>query len=156
MAVKSAGILLYRFRNNRPEFLLAHPGGPFWAKKDDGVWSIPKGEFDVEEPLVAAIREFQEETGAALAGDFMPLSLVKSKSGKILYPFAIEHDFDILELKSNTFTMEWPPKSGMQRAFPEVDRAQWFDFETSKVKALGYQVSIIEELMKKLRDTGKG
>jgi predicted NUDIX family NTP pyrophosphohydrolase len=152
MAAKSAGILLYRFSNNHPEFLLAHPGGPFWAKKDDGVWSIPKGEYDKEEPLAAAIREFQEETGASVGGNFISLSIVRSKSGKILHPFGLEHDFDILKLKSNTFTMEWPPKSGMQRAFPELDRAQWFDYETSKVKALSYQVPVIEELMKMLTE----
>lgn len=151
MNKKSAGILLYRRRDDRPEFLLVHPGGPFWAKKDFGVWSIPKGEFENEEPLTAAIREFAEETGVEVSGQFISLSNVKSKSGKILFPFALEHDFDISRLKSNLFSMEWPPKSGKQGSFPEVDMAEWFAHSTALLKINPYQAPIINELVQKLR-----
>jgi predicted NUDIX family NTP pyrophosphohydrolase len=151
MNKKSAGILLYRRRDDRPEFLLVHPGGPFWAKKDFGVWSIPKGEFENEEPLTAAIREFAEETGVEVSGQFISLSNVKSKSGKILFPFALEHDFDISRLKSNLFSMEWPPKSGKQGSFPEVDMAEWFVHSTALLKINPYQAPIINELVQKLR-----
>jgi predicted NUDIX family NTP pyrophosphohydrolase len=151
MAKRSAGILLYRTRNSVLEFLLVHPGGPLWAKKDDGAWSIPKGEFENEDSLVAARREFHEETGVEVSGSFISLSPVKSKSGKILYPFGLEHDFDTKTLKSNLFKMEWPPRSGAQRSFPEVDRAEWFGYEVAKVKLSEYQVAIVEELLKKLK-----
>jgi predicted NUDIX family NTP pyrophosphohydrolase len=150
VAKKSAGILLFRRRNNHPEFLLVHPGGPLWAKKDLGVWSIPKGEFEDEEPLTAAIREFAEETGVEVSGEFIALSQVKSKGGKIVFPFALEHDFDTSKLKSNLFSMEWPPRSGKQGSFPEVDRAEWFDHSTAQQKIHTYQVPLINELMGKL------
>lgn len=150
MGKKSAGILLYRVRDGRYEFLLAHPGGPFWAKKDLGVWSIPKGEFENEDPLVAAVREFQEETGVKVSGDFIELKPVISKSGKLLTPFGLQHDFDTSKLESNLFSMEWPPKSGKQQSFPEVDRADWFDYTTARTKINPYQAPILEELMKKL------
>jgi predicted NUDIX family NTP pyrophosphohydrolase len=147
MAKKSAGILLYRFRDFQPEVLLAHPGGPFWAKKDDGVWSIPKGEFtDEEDTLDAAKREFYEETGTRVSGDFIPLSPFKHKDGKVVYAFALEGDFDVSQLTSNTFKIEWPPKSGKHQEFPEIDRAGWFDFDTCKVKLYKAQAEIIDEL----------
>jgi len=147
MNKKSAGILLYRFRDSVPEVLLVHPGGPFWAKKDLGAWSIPKGEFtDEEEPIVAAKREFQEEIGIPISGEFMALTPKKQKSGKVIYAFAREHDIDLTEIKSNLFNIEWPPKSGKQQEFPEIDRAEWFDFTTGKLKLNVGQGSIIEEL----------
>jgi predicted NUDIX family NTP pyrophosphohydrolase len=147
---KSAGILLYRYRGKEPEFLLAHPGGPFWAKKDAGVWSIPKGEFEDEDPLAAAIREFEEETGLLVSGNFIALTSVKSKSGKLLIPFGLESDFDVLKLTSNTFKMEWPPKSGKMEEFPEIDRAQWFGYENALGKLNEYQRPVLKELMSKL------
>src|ERR1700679_1046620 len=113
MPKQSAGILLYRFVNHEPEFLLVHPGGPFWTKKDAGAWSIPKGEFTEEEDaLVAARREFKEETSMDIWGNFIPLEPVKQKSGKIIYAWAIEGDMDTNKIVSNTFEMEWPPRSG--------------------------------------------
>lgn len=151
MSKKSAGILLYRFNNKIFEVLLVHPGGPFWAKKDLGAWSIPKGEFnDDEKPLDAAIREFHEEMGEQISGDFMAMSPIKQKSGKVVYVFALEHDFDTTKIKSNTFKIEWPPKSGKQQEFLEIDRGEWFDFTTSKLKLNISQAKIIDELAQKL------
>jgi len=151
MAKKSAGILLYRFTKKILEVLIVHPGGPFWAKKDLGVWSIPKGELnDNENPLDAALREFLEEMGEEISGNFIPMTPIKQSNGKIIYAFALEHDFDALKIKSNMFTMEWPPKSGKQQAFPEIDRGEWFDFTTSKQKLNEYQAAIVDELAKKL------
>ncbi|MEO8210318.1 MAG: NUDIX domain-containing protein, partial [bacterium] len=128
MTKKSAGILLYRLTNQILEVLIVHPGGPFWAKKDLGAWSIPKGEFtDDENPLDAAVREFHEEMGEPIQGDFIPMTPIKQKNGKVVYAYSLEHDFDVSKIKSNTFTMEWPPKSGNQQEFPEIDRGEWFD-----------------------------
>jgi predicted NUDIX family NTP pyrophosphohydrolase len=151
MTKKSAGILLYRFTNKILEVLIVHPGGPFWAKKDIGVWSIPKGELNKDESLLdAAVREFKEEMGEQITGNFIPLAPIKQRNGKIVYAFALEHNFDELKTKSNTFTMEWPPKSGKQQEFPEIDKGQWFDFTTSKQKLNECQAFIIDELVKKL------
>ncbi len=151
MPRKSAGLLLYRF-TSEVEFFLVHPGGPFWAKKDDGAWSIPKGEFeDNEDPLEAAIREFKEETGFDVSGSFIPLTPVKQSSGKVIYAFALEYNLDAYKIKSNTFTMEWPPKSGRQQEFPEVDRGEWFNAETSRIKLNKGQVPILEEALGKIR-----
>ena len=150
MAKKSAGILLFRFNNKNLEVLLVHPGGPFWKNKDQGAWSIPKGEFDSEEPLDAAIRELKEETGLVLKGDFIELTPVKQKSGKLVYGFAKEHDFDPSQIKSNEFEMEWPPKSGKKKLFPEIDKAEWFDAETAKERIISAQMAFIEDLAKKL------
>ncbi len=151
MARKSAGILLYRFRDGIFEVLIVHPGGPFWKKKDQGAWSIPKGEFDEdEEPLDAAIREFREETGITVSCDFIPLTPVRLRSGKLIYAFAVEKDLDPSTFKSNTFPIEWPPKSGKVQEFPEIDRAEWVDFETAKIKLNESQALLIEELVKKL------
>jgi len=125
---------------------LVHPGGPFWAKKDAGAWSIPKGEFETEQPLVAAMREFEEETGLKISGDFIELKPVKQKGGKIVYAWAVEADFDASDIQSNMFKLEWPPKSGVMRDYPEVDRAGWFDLETAKLKMLASQAGLIEQL----------
>src|SRR5262249_17953346 len=127
MAKKSAGLMLFRDLPAGLEVLLVHPGGPFWSKKDEGAWSIPKGEFeDGEQPLDAAIREFEEETGCRPVGEFLALDPVKQPSGKLIFAWAIPFDFDPSSLKSNTFAMEWPPKSGRQQEFPEIDQAEWF------------------------------
>ena len=151
MPQKSAGVLLYRIRNKNPEVLLVHPGGPFWKNKDEGAWSIPKGEFDDNErPLDAAIREMKEETGVVLKGDFIELNPVKQKSGKLVYAFAKEHDLDPSQIKSNEFEMEWPPKSGKKKMFPEIDKAEWFDIKTAKEKIIAAQKSFIDELISKL------
>jgi predicted NUDIX family NTP pyrophosphohydrolase len=152
MAKKSAGILLYRFRNNSPEVLLVHPGGPFWAKKDIGAWSVPKGEFDAdEEPLKAAIREVKEELGIQVAGDFIELSPQKQRSGKIIYTWGLQQDIDTQNIISNTFQLEWPPKSGKMIAVPEVDRAEWYSFKEAKIKIIPGQIPIIEELEGKIQ-----
>ena len=133
MSKKSAGLLLFRETIAGVEVLLVHPGGPFWARKDDGSWSIPKGEFaDDEEPLAAAKREFEEEVGAPPAGDFVPLDPVRQPSGKLVLAWAVRSDFDPSKLTSNTFSVEWPPRSGRQQEFPEVDRAAWFGTFRSK------------------------
>jgi predicted NUDIX family NTP pyrophosphohydrolase len=147
----SAGILLYRLTNKILEVLIVHPGGQYWAKKDLGAWSIPKGELNVNESLLdAAIREFQEEMGEPISGNFIPLAPITQINGKIVYAFALEHDFDALKIKSNTFTMEWPPNSGKQQEFLEIDKGQWFDFTTSKQKLNERQAAIVDELAKKL------
>lgn len=151
MIQKSAGILLYRLVKGSVEVFLVHPGGPFFAKKDLGVWTIAKGEFtDEEEPLPAAIREFYEETGKLLKGRFMELAPVKQKSGKIVFAWAMEGDFDERELKSNLFQMEWPPRSGRFKEFPEIDKGAWFSPETAKQKINSAQCALIEELLSKL------
>ena len=150
MGKKSAGIILYRKKNNILEIMLVHPGGPFWAKKDAGAWSIPKGEFnDDEEAFTAARREFKEELGRkVLAKDFIRLTEIKSKSGKKVYAFAAEEDFDTANIKSNLCLIDWPPRSGKQIEIPEVDKAEWFDCETAKEKILAYQLPLVEELIK--------
>jgi predicted NUDIX family NTP pyrophosphohydrolase len=151
MQKKSAGILLYRFYNNLPELLLVHPGGPFWAKKDLGAWSIPKGEFnETENPLDAAKREVEEETGIKVSGEFIELTPVKQKRGKLIYAWAVQGNFDEAEIKSNTFEIEWPPKSGKKQSFPEVDKAGWFTMEEAKRKVIPGQTPLIEELRAKL------
>ena len=151
MSKKSAGILLYRIKNKILEVLLVHPGGPFWIKKDAGAWTIPKGELNEnEEPFDAAIREMKEETGIVLIGDFIALAPVKQKGGKLVYAWANEHDVDPSEIKSNEFEIEWPPKSGKKKLFPEIDKADWFDIKTAKEKMNAGQLPFIEELIKKL------
>jgi predicted NUDIX family NTP pyrophosphohydrolase len=147
MAKTSAGILLYRKANNRLEVFLVHPGGPFWAHKDSGAWSIPKGEFESgEQPLAAAKREFKEETGYEIKGDFKELTPVKQSSAKTVYAWAVQGDVDAGAIRSNTFTLQWPPKSGRYEDFPEVDRAQWFDLPTAKQKIVAGQVGLLEQL----------
>ena len=151
MAKKSAGLLLYRKTDDASvsEVLLAHPGGPFWRNKDEGAWTIPKGEFtDDEDPLAAAKREFEEELGAKPpVGDYIQLKPIKQKNGKIVHAWAVEGDVDPATLSSNTFEMEWPPKSGRIQSFPEVDRAQWFSAEVAKRKMLFGQSALVEELL---------
>jgi len=148
MATKtSAGLLLYRVRGDQLEVFLVHPGGPFWAKKDAGAWSIPKGELgEGEEPLQAAIREFTEETGFNVSGDFHPLRSIRQAGGKVVHAWAVEGDCDPAKLRSNTFSMMWPPKSGRMQEFPEVDRAGWFGIDEAKVRILAGQVGFLDEL----------
>ncbi len=129
---------------------LVHPGGPFWAKKDEGAWSIPKGEFgEDEDPLEAAKREFLEETGFQIDGNFIALTPVKQLGGKWVYGWAVEGDCDAAAIKSNTFSMEWPPRSAKKEEFPEVDRAAWFTIDQAKQKILKGQLSLLEELRRK-------
>jgi predicted NUDIX family NTP pyrophosphohydrolase len=137
---------MYR-RREVPEVFLVHPGGPFWAKKDLGAWSIPKGEYTLEEDaLAAARREFMEETGFSAEGEFIPLTPLKQPSGKLIQAWAFEGDCDPGAVKSNTFTLEWPPRSGHTKDFPEIDRAGWFPLEEAKVKIIKGQVGFLEEL----------
>ncbi len=143
----SAGIVMYRMRDGVLQVFLVHPGGPFWAGKDLGAWSIPKGLLNPDEdPLAAAQREFEEETGFKVPGHFIPLAPVKLKSGKVVQAWAVEGDCDPSAIRSNTFSMEWPPRSGRQQEFPEVDRAAWFEFEEAKKKINQGQVGLLEEL----------
>ena len=147
MAKRSAGILLHRRREGGLQVFLAHPGGPFWAKKDLGAWTIPKGEVgEGEDPLAAAKREFAEEIGVRLEGEFTALAPIRQKSGKLVLAWAIEGDVDPEALRSNLFSMEWPPRSGQRAEFPEVDRAAWFDVDEAKRRILAAQVPLIEEL----------
>ena len=145
--VQSAGILAYRIKQKIKECLLVHPGGPFYVNKDIGAWSIPKGEFTVEElPLLAAQREFFEETGIQVTGNFIELKPVKLKSGKVVYAWAVEFDLDASIVKSNTFQLEWPPKSGKFKSFPEIDKAEWMDFTVAKEKINAVQAAFIDQL----------
>src|SRR5262245_23046887 len=147
----SAGILLYRQRGGEIEVFLVHPGGPFWAKKDDGAWSIPKGEYsEDEDPLAVAKREFYEETGSQVSGDNLTLPPVKQPSGKVITAWAVEGELDPASLRSNIFSMEWPPKSGKQLEFPEVDRGMWCDLATARIKLLPGQRAFLDQLLKLL------
>lgn len=147
MAKRSAGLLLYRFRGGAMEVFLVHPGGPFWASKDLGVWSIPKGEFEPgEDPLEAARREFEEETGHQAAGEFRELKPVRQAGGKIVYAWALRGDCDPQAVSSNTFTIEWPPRSGRRQQFAEIDRAGWFALDVAKKKILKGQRDLLEQL----------
>jgi predicted NUDIX family NTP pyrophosphohydrolase len=142
----SAGILLYRRRGGALEFFLVHPGGPFWAKKDLAAWSIPKGEVVAgEEPLATAVREFAEETGFAIDGPFEPLRPVRQAGGKVVTAWAAEGDCDPAALRSNPFTMEWPPRSGRMREFPEADRAAWFPAGEARLRINPAQIALIDE-----------
>ena len=151
MIKQSAGLLVYRGMGEGAEIFLVHPGGPWNAKKDDGAWSIPKGEFDDgEDSLTAARREFEEETGFKIAGDFFELKPVKQKGGKLVHAWAVEADVDADAIQSNTFTMEWPPKNGKMSEFPEVDRAAWFNVKTAKQKINPAQTALIDELIARI------
>ena len=151
MAKTSAGLLLFRETSGGLEVLLVHPGGPFWSRKDDGAWSLPKGEFEEgEDPLAAARREFEEETGAAADGEALPLGSLKQPGGKTVHAWAVRGDFDPDLLRSNTFLLEWPPKSGRMREFPEVDRAGWFPLETARQKILKGQAGFLDRLQERL------
>jgi predicted NUDIX family NTP pyrophosphohydrolase len=148
----SAGILLYRKKNNFIEVFLVHPGGPFWKRKEKGVWSIPKGEFTKDEdPLTVAKREFNEETGQTIDGDFTELKSIQQKGGKMVYAWAVEGDADADNIVSNTFKQEWPYKSGKWITIPEVDKAGWFGIEEAKEKINAAQVELIEELVLKMK-----
>jgi predicted NUDIX family NTP pyrophosphohydrolase len=150
MPNQSAGILLYRKINNKLQVFLVHPGGPFFKNKDLGAWSIPKGEFsEGEEALLAAKREFEEETGQPIDGNFIPLTPVKLKSGKTVYAWAVEGDINHETIFSNLFEMEWPPKSGKKQSFPEIDRAGWFEVGEAKLKINIAQAAFIDELVLK-------
>jgi predicted NUDIX family NTP pyrophosphohydrolase len=147
----SAGLLMYRWRDRALEVFLVHPGGPFWRKKDDAAWSIPKGEyFEDESALDAARREFREETGFEPGTDFVALGEIRQPSGKIISVWAFEGDCDPAALRSNTFSMEWPPKSGRTREFPEVDRAEWFWLDVARGKLLKGQLGFLDLLAAKL------
>ena len=138
---------MYRFREGKAELLLVHPGGPFWSKKDAGAWCIPKGEYPEEEaPLDAARREFLEETGLVATGPFLELAEIKQAGGKRVKAWAFTGDCDPELIVSNTFTMEWPPRSGREATFPEVDRAGWFDFAAAREKILPSQLPLIDQL----------
>lgn len=154
MPKRSAGILLYRRRGEQVEVLLVHPGGPFWAKKDLGVWSIPKGEYEQgDDPLQTALRELEEETGHRLAAtDLLELGAIRQRSGKVLTAWAAPGDLDPDAITSNTFTIEWPPRSGTQREFPEVDRAGWFDVPMARDKVLAAQAELIDRLLSALAE----
>lgn len=145
--MQSAGILLYRKKDKQLQVFLVHPGGPFFKNKDAGAWSIPKGEFESDEhPMAAAKREFLEETGMAVDGNFILLSPVKLKSGKLIYAWAVEGDIDHETIVSNLFEIEWPPRSGKKASFPEIDRAGWFDVEEAVVKLNTAQAGLVDEL----------
>ena len=145
---RSAGILVYRQDDDGLRVLLAHPGGPFWRNKDAGAWSIPKGEIaEGEDHLAAAIREFQEETGIGLSGDFLPLGEIKQKGGKVVHAWALEADVDARAIKSNMFEIEWPPRSGRKQRVPEIDRADWFDLAKARQKILPSQMLLLDRLV---------
>jgi predicted NUDIX family NTP pyrophosphohydrolase len=151
MAKQSAGLLLYRQRNGTLEVFLVHPGGPFWAKKDEGAWTIPKGEIEPgEEALAAAIREFAEETGTAVSGDFQPLPPCRQAGGKLILAWAVPGDLDAAAIRSNNFEIEWPPHSGQRRAFPEIDRAQWFTVAAARHRINKAQVPLLDALEARL------
>ena len=154
MAVTSAGILLFRSSGDGLEVLLVHPGGPYWAKKDEGAWSIPKGEIDDgEEPVACALRELGEELGSNLGlteGDLTDLGSIRQKGGKTVLCWAAEGEFDPAELRSETFAMEWPPRSGAEHEFPEVDRAEWFGLDKAREKINPAQAELLDRLAAQL------
>lgn len=145
---QSAGILLFRHWQDQPEFFLVHPGGPFFAKKDAGWWTIPKGELLPEEaPLESAIREFEEETGYRPSGDFLPLQAIRQKGGKQVLCWAVAGDLDPAAIVSNTFKLQWPPRSGKMQVFPEIDRAGWFAYDAAKARINEQQTAFLDELV---------
>ena len=157
MAKRSAGVLLFDVQHRQPRVLLVHPGGPFWARKDDGVWSLPKGEHAEDElPQRAALREFHEETGLRLPeADLLDLGRIRQKGGKEVAAWAAEGQFDVSLLSSNHFEMPWPPRSGETRSFPEVDRAEWCDPDTARHKLILAQVAFLERLLELLQDADR-
>ena len=158
MPVRSAGILLYRRRPTGLEVLLVHPGGPFFARRDAGVWSIPKGEYgDDEEPLACARREFEEETGQPLyAAATIPLGEIRQRGGKVVTAWGVEGDLDAGAIASNTFALEWPPRSGRTREFPEVDRAGWFALDAAAAKLIAAQRPLLDRLAAAVAADGDG
>ena len=154
MAKRSAGLLMFRGQGSDLQVFLVHPGGPFWQKKDLGAWMLPKGEYgDREDPWTAAKREFEEETGTRPAGEFIPLGEVQQTGGKTVVAWAFEGDLDPAKLKSNSFRMEWPPKSGQTREFPEVDRGEWFPLPAARQKILPSQLPFLDRLQKMISAT---
>jgi predicted NUDIX family NTP pyrophosphohydrolase len=152
MAAKSAGLLVFKRSKDAILIFLVHPGGPLYKKKDEGVWSIPKGEYaEGEEPLVAAMREFEEETGQSIKGKFITLTPIKQRGGKIVTAFAVEAEPDADNINCNTFSMEWPPRSGKFQEFPEIDRASWLSVEEAKKKILPAQQVLVDELLSILK-----
>jgi predicted NUDIX family NTP pyrophosphohydrolase len=151
VARRSAGIVLHRSGATGLEVLLVHPGGPFWAKKDAGAWSIPKGEYeDGEDPLACALREFEEETGTRLdAGDVVELGSIRQKGGKEVTAWAVAGDLDPSTVHSNTFVMEWPPRSGRQAEFPEIDRAEWFGLDAAREKLVAAQAELLDRVVQR-------
>jgi predicted NUDIX family NTP pyrophosphohydrolase len=148
----SAGILLYRIRSGALEVFLVHPGGPFWAKKDAGAWSIPKGEFEEgADSLETAKREFLEETGSPIGGRFVALVPQKQRSGKLVHAWAVEGELDASSVRSNSFSMQWPPRSGKSQEFPEIDKGEWFNIPAAREKLLAGQRGFLDELEKMLR-----
>ena len=143
----SAGILMYRWTGRRLEVLLVHPGGPFWRNKDEGAWSIPKGEMDEDEDVAVAARRVLEETGIAVSGPLEPLGDIRQRGGKRVTAFAVEGNLDLHAVKSNTFEMEWPPKTGRMQSFPEIDRAGWFDLPAAHKKILEGQRALLARLV---------
>lgn len=157
MPKQAAGILLYRRTERGLEVLLAHPGGPLWARKDIGAWTIPKGQFgDDESALEAAKREFEEEMGSPATGAFVPLGSIRQPSGKIVYGFTAESDFDAATVKSNLFMLEWPPRSGRMGEFPEIDRAGWFSVEEARRRILKGQEPFLDRLLALLQSSAAG
>ena len=154
-SASSAGILMYRRVGSKLEVLLVHPGGPYWRRKDEGSWSIPKGEMNAgEEAGIAAIREFTEETGIALTAPLQPLGEIRQRAGKRVLGFAVEGDLDVQTIKSNSCEIEWPPRSGMIQAFPEIDRAEWFDLPVARGKILDGQRPFLDRLAQRLGQPG--
>jgi len=150
---KSAGILVYKYAAQEIRFLLLHPGGPFWKSKDIGAWTIPKGEIENgDDPFQTALKEFEEETGSSITGNFIQLNPIVQKGGKTIYVWAVEGDFNCQTFHSNTFDMEWPPKSGQLKQFPEIDKAEWYDLETSKMKINPAQFALITEVLTILKN----
>jgi predicted NUDIX family NTP pyrophosphohydrolase len=151
MAKRSAGLLAYKIDGGAPLVLLVHPGGPFWRNKDEGAWTIPKGEIGPDEDaLAAARREFREETGHDIAGDFRPLTAIRQAGGKIVEAWAIVADIDAAAIVSNEFEMEWPPRSGRRQSFPEIDRAEWFTLAEARRRINKGQAALLEELAARL------
>jgi predicted NUDIX family NTP pyrophosphohydrolase len=151
---RSAGIVLYRAGDGGPEVLLVHPGGPFWAKKDLGAWSIPKGEYEPgEDPQACALREFEEETGTALPEQaLVELGAVVQKAGKEVTAWAARGDLDPATVRSNSFTMQWPPRSGREQEFPEIDRAEWFALDEARAKLVAAQADLLDRLVERVPD----
>jgi predicted NUDIX family NTP pyrophosphohydrolase len=157
---RSAGILLFRRDDDEAEFLLVHPGGPFWARRDAGAWTIPKGQIEEdEEPRACAIRELEEELGAAPALDpeqLIELGAIRQRGGKVVEAWAAEAEFDPAALASNTFSMEWPPRSGREQEFPEVDRAEWFGLEAAREKIIAAQAELLDRLLERIESADGG
>jgi len=156
MSSQSAGIIAFRRRHERIEVLLVHPGGPFWHNKDLGAWSIPKGEYEAgEDPQAAARREFREELGIDLTQDLLPLGDIRQRGGKTVKAFALETDIDAANIRSNMFEIEWPPRSGHRKAFPEIDRAEWFELEAARAKINQAQRTLLDRLEAVIADAVK-